>query len=179
MQWCPYIPFYHHDGCLWPFFLESDTPGQGSTRLFKAGCTISWLLMIWYIAACTPLNHVMEQSIYHVQYEACTSMSSMYQYVSIHTERWNDINSIYWYVLVHTGECTNLYIPVRTRTYVYSPFSVLLKKSAKLSWTRDLLHTSRRTYPYTMGVQTSTSDICCVVINVYITYNGHLSLQER
>ncbi len=57
--------------------------------------------------------------------------TSTYQYVPVHTEQWNDINSIYWYVLVHTGECTNLYIPVRTRTYAYSPFFCAFKKKCK------------------------------------------------
>ena len=57
--------------------------------------------------------------------------TSPYQYVPVHTEYWHDINSIYWYVLVHTGECTNLYVPVRTRTYAYSQFSVLSKKRQK------------------------------------------------
>jgi hypothetical protein len=118
-----------------------------------------------------------------------------YKYVPVHTEQWHGINSIYWYVLVHTSMyqyilvCTRInwimnmswmHKLVYTSTYEYIRVQSVLyafKKSANRSRTRDLLHTSRRTYPCPTGVQTSTPDICCGVINVYIPCHCYLSQQ--
>ena len=65
------------------------------TSWYKAVCTISCFSMILCIDGCTPLYHVMAQSIYHWQYAVCTSM--------------------YWYVL----ECTSKYQCIAACTPLY------------------------------------------------------------
>ncbi len=75
-------------GSLWLFLLESYTPGQVSTRMFNTVHTIACLSMLWGIAGCTPLYHVMAPSIYRIQYEVCTSM---YMFVQVCTGTyWNN-----------------------------------------------------------------------------------------
>ncbi len=103
-------------GILWPFLLESCTPGQGGTSQYIPICTTAWLSMLYYIAGCTCLNHVMAPSAYNWLCEACSGLyqvvrictgtywtvtvtwtaSDIYQYLLICT-------SMYWYVLLCTS----------------------------------------------------------------------------
>ncbi len=102
-------------GRLWPFLLESCTPGQGCTSWYIPQCTIACFSMLQYIAACTPLYHAVVLSTCHGRCEACTCL--------------------YWYALVCTSTCWTMkchkqYILVFTCTYqdvpVHTTYSVVL-----------------------------------------------------
>ncbi len=112
LLWCKFIPvllaFYQF---LWPFLLESCTPGQGSTSRYIQQCTIACLSMLQYIADVLPwiMSWCSLLTTGNVKHVLVAVYTSTYAYVLVHAEPWQwhglpvTCTSTYWYVLVCTG----------------------------------------------------------------------------